>query len=206
MNIISDKQTILKELFRKSIHLCSAFIPFFLARIYWVVIIGLLLVVTLYLISEVLRLKGIALPVIAKVTEIAARQRDENKIVWGPVTLVFGIILVSLLLPLEYAQVGIYALAFGDGFASLIGKLFGRIVIPFTGKKTLEGSLACFTAVFISTIIVSKNPLVALLVALLAMIIEVLPLKDFDNLVIPVCVGYWYFVLIELIIPHILVV
>ena len=97
------------------------------------------------------------------------------------------------MLPLPCAKIGIFALAFGDGLASLAGKLFGRIKIPHTGGKTLEGSLTCFTAVFISTFIVSRNPVVSLIVALLAMLIEVFPLGDWDNMIIPAATGglYW---------------
>lgn len=190
-----DKETIRKEIFRKLIHLCSAFIPLFLSFAYWLIISGLVLVVIIYIIAEILRLKGYKIPIISFITEKAARQRDENKFVFGPVTLVLGILLAALILPLEYAKIGIYALSFGDGFASLIGKAFGRITIPFTGGKTLAGSLACFTAVFICTLIVTRNPLITLLVALVAMLIEVLPLSDFDNIIIPIAIGSWYYLL-----------
>ena len=64
---------ILKELFRKSIHICSSFIPLFLKLAYWPVIVLLVLAVIVYSISEVLRSKNIELPLISKVTEIAAR-------------------------------------------------------------------------------------------------------------------------------------
>ena len=91
------KNSILKEVFRKSIHLCSAFIPLFLTFAKYPVIILLLCALVLYTISEILRLNGISIPVISKVTEVAARKRDENKFVLGPVTLVVGIVIASLL-------------------------------------------------------------------------------------------------------------
>jgi dolichol kinase len=116
---------IIKELFRKSIHICSSFIPLFLKYAYWPVIGLLVLAVIVYTISEILRSKNINIPLISKVTEIAARKRDENHFVLGPVTLVCGILIAALTLPLNCARVGIYALAFGDGLASLMGKLFG---------------------------------------------------------------------------------
>ena len=78
---------------------------------------------------------------ISKITEIAARKRDENHFVLGPVTLVCGILLAALLLPLDCARVGIFALAFGDGLASLMGKLFGKITIPGAHGKTAAGSV-----------------------------------------------------------------
>lgn len=180
---------ILKELFRKSIHLVAAVIPFLLKYFYLPVIILLILAVSGYSLSEFLRLKGIRVPVVSKITELAARKRDENKFVLGPVTLVFGILLAAIFLPPEAARIGIYALAFGDGLASLFGKLFGRIHIPFTKGKTAAGSLACFSAVFISSYLVQFNTGISLQLALFGMLLELLPLSDFDNLLIPISIG-----------------
>lgn len=187
---------ILKELFRKSIHICSSFVPLFLRLAYWPVIILLILAVTVYSVSELLRLQGINVPVISKVTEIAARKRDENKFVLGPVTLVLGILIAALLLPWDCARVGIFALSFGDGLASLVGKLIGKVTIPGAHGKTVAGSLSCFTAVFIATFCCSCNCLVSLIIGFCAMMIEVLPLADFDNILIPICIGWTYMQLI----------
>ena len=183
---------ILKELFRKSIHICSSLVPFFLALAYWPVIGLLFLALAAYTVSELLRSKGIEIPLVSKITEIAARKRDENRFVLGPVTLVCGIIAAALLLPLDCARVGIFALAFGDGLASLMGKLFGKITIPGAHGKTAAGSLTCFFAVFITTFCCCQNCLVSLIVALCAMFIEILPLADFDNLIIPPAIGFLF--------------
>ncbi len=190
---MKDSRIILKELFRKSIHLCSSIVPWFFAMYYWYTVYGLLIIVSLYYFCELARLEGHPVPVVSLITETASRQRDECKFVLGPVTLVLGIVFAALVLPLSCAKIGIFALAFGDGLASLAGKLFGRIKIPHTGGKTLEGSLTCFTAVFISTFIVTRLPVVSLIIALVAMLIEVLPLGDWDNMIIPTCAGgvYW---------------
>ena len=190
---MKDSKTILKELFRKSIHLCSSVIPLFLSLNYWATVYGLLGIVVLYYFCEIARLEGHPVILISLITETASRQRDECKFVLGPVTLVFGIVLAALLLPFECAKVGIFALAFGDGLASLAGKLFGRVKLPLTGGKTLEGSLTCFIAVFIATFIVSGRPVVSFVVAFLATAIEVFPLGDWDNMIIPVITGgvYW---------------
>ncbi len=180
---------IFKEAFRKTIHICSAFIPFFLSRYYWPVIILLFAAVTVYSCSELARLHGHEIPVISAVTAVAARKRDENKFVLGPVTLVAGILISALIWDLLPATVGIYALAFGDGLASLAGKLFGKEQIPGTEGKTAAGSLTCFSAIFISTFLVSGKSRLALIAASVGMFIELMPLKDFDNILIPVIVG-----------------
>lgn len=181
--------SLLKELFRKSIHICSSLVPLVLYYFYWSTIFLLLSALILYSVCEILRLNGINVPLVSKITEIAARKRDENKFVLGPVTLVVGILLACLLLPHFYATMGIFALSFGDGFASLAGRMFGRIQIPFTKGKTIAGSLTCFAAVFIAILLWSKNPVLSLILGAAAMFIEMLPLGDFDNLIIPIAVG-----------------
>ena len=183
---------IIKELFRKSIHICSSFVPLFLSIAYWPVIGLLFLALIIYIISEHLRAKNVYIPLISKVTEIAARKRDENRFVLGPVTLVCGILVAALFFPLESARVGIFALAFGDGLASLMGKLFGKLPIPGAHGKTVAGSLTCFFAVFVSTFCCSGNSFAALIIAVCAMFIEMLPLADFDNLIIPPAIALIY--------------
>lgn len=189
------RASVVKEIFRKSIHLCSGIIPFLLKDFYWAVIIGISIILVFYIVCELLRKAGYPVPFISIITETAARDRDENKFVLGPVTLVIGIILAALLLPPESAKIGIFALAFGDGFASLVGKLIGIVKLPYMHGKTLEGCLACFTAVFISSYLVTSSFYMALFLGLFAMIIEVLPLKDLDNILIPVLVGLMHFFL-----------
>ena len=188
-----------KEVFRKSIHLCSAFIPFFLSKAYVPVMILLGAAMVLYSVSEFVRLSGKEVFLISAITEAAARKRDENRFVLGPVTLTAGIMTASLLWQPLPAAIGIYALAFGDGLASLSGKLFGRVQIPCTEGNTAAGSLTCFGAIFTATYLAlcfspaaSGCPdiaLVALKIATAGMLIEVLPLRDLDNIVIPVVLG-----------------
>lgn len=188
--------SIIKELFRKVIHICSSFVPFFLSIAYVPTLILLSLAVLSYSLCEIFRLKGYNIPVVSKITEIAARKRDENKFVLGPVTLVIGILITAIIFPLEYAKVGIYALAFGDGLASLMGRLFGKVTIPGSHGKTVAGSLACFIAVFIATYLVCGDCLVSLCIGTAAMIIEVLPLADFDNILIPILISFIYYTII----------
>jgi len=186
------RTSMLKELFRKSIHICSALVPTFLKIAYWPVIFCLLAAAILYLLSEYFRLKGRKIPLVSFITMTAARERDDNKIVLGPVTLVCGILIASLVLPLEYAQVGIYALSFGDGFASLVGRAFGHIEIPYSGGKTIAGSTGCFLASALAAYLCTHNIFIGIATGLLTMFIEGLPLGDYDNLVIPIACGSFY--------------
>ncbi|MGL4982012.1 MAG: diacylglycerol/polyprenol kinase family protein [Treponemataceae bacterium] len=175
-----------KELFRKSIHICTLFVPL-LAQINLPLAISLLIVVLVaYLIAEFLRLRGKSVLLFTVVTMAAARKRDENRFVLGPVTLCLGVLCTISFFNDTAAAIGICALALGDGVASIIGKFCGRIRLPFLGGKTVEGCLACYIAVFFSTFFISKNVLISLVIAFVSMIIEMIPLKDLDNLFIPI--------------------
>lgn len=100
-----------------------------------------------------------------------------------------GILIAAIFLPEKAAAAGIYALAFGDGLASLAGKTFGKLKIPYTHGKTAAGSLTCFTAIFCSSFLVTNSARTALICAIIGACVEMLPLKDFDNLIIPVLIG-----------------
>lgn len=178
-----------KEIFRKAIHLCSSFVPLFLKLNYWATLILLALAGFFYTVTQILSLNGIRVPLVSDVTDIAARDRDRGKFVLGPLTLVLGIILTAVLWKGDAAAVGILALAFGDGLASLGGKILGNIHVPHTGGKTCAGSLVCLIAIFISSSLVLHDTAAALVIAVAGMMIEIFPLKDFDNLLIPVSLG-----------------
>lgn len=190
-NILNNvsKKVLLKEIFRKSIHMMSAFIPFFAEFSYLYTLFFLSGCAAVYILCEILRLKGFSVPIISAVTNIASRKRDNIHFVMGPVTLCAGLILSLLLFPQKIAAPAIFALAFGDGFASIAGQLLGHRKIPFSTEKTAAGSLACFSAIFISVFLLIGNPLKALAAALSASLAEALPFKNFDNILIPLSAG-----------------
>jgi dolichol kinase len=189
---ISQNATVndlLKETFRKGIHFCASLVPAFAAWNYSWTVLSLSVVISLYIVCEYRRIGGNAVPIVSHITSYAARRRDDGHFVLGPVTMGLGVLFSLLLFPLDVAQYGIFALAFGDGIASLAGKLFGKNPIPHGRGKTFEGSTACFCAVFLSAVIVSGRPVESIAIALVAMAIEILPLKDYDNLVIPLSIA-----------------
>jgi phytol kinase len=144
----------------------------------------------IYLMAENTRLAGQRVPFITALTEIASRKRDEGHLVMGPVTLALGAMFSLFLFPLPVATMAILALAFADGFSSVMGKIFGRVIIPFTGGKTLIGSLTAFTAIFIIVYLSGAPIPVVLAVAASGMVLEALPLEDLDNVVLPVGLGF----------------
>ena len=183
-------EDLLKETFRKTIHLCAALVPLFARYFFYPSVIALSATTFFYIIFEILRLKGYQIFMISSITGFAARERDKGKFVLGPVTLSIGVISTLLIFPFKEASIGIMALALGDGLASLVGKFWGRQHLNISKDKTIAGSIACFTAVFISTIAISRSFIKSFFIAAIATGTEALPLKDFDNILIPlVCAG-----------------
>ncbi|MBO8458381.1 MAG: phosphatidate cytidylyltransferase [Spirochaetes bacterium] len=183
------RRDLFKELFRKSIHFCSAFIPLIDSWNHTFVLWALTGAVVMFCIEEFLRLNGHPVPLVSKITETAARKRDQGRFVLGPVTLCLGILTVLLVFPPMEAYLGIYALGLGDGIASLAGRFLGKNSIPYAGGKTIEGSAACFLIVFIAFSLVTRDLVSSAVLALFTTIMEAFPLKDFDNLLIPVAVA-----------------
>jgi dolichol kinase len=186
---LPDIHEIRTELVRKSIHFLIALSPA-MAAVNRPLTVGFLLAGTVsYALMEALRLRGVTVPVVSFLTDMASRRRDREGFVLGPVTLGLGALLALLLYPSPAASIAIYALAFGDGVASLAGKLFGRVRPAFLCGKSLEGSLACFTAIFVASYRVIPNYGIAFGTALTGALVEALPLGDYDNIVLPMAVG-----------------
>lgn len=183
-------EELLVEVFRKTIHLSSALTVVFAERWYTPTVIGIIGISILYCISEFLRMHGHELYLITNITRYASRKRDKGRFVLGPLTLAGGVLAALLLFPIHTAKIAIFALAFGDGLASLVGKRFGKIRLAFFKDKTVAGSLTCFAAVFLSTFAVSGNFWKSLVLGIAGAGIEMLPFKDYDNLLIPIAIGF----------------
>jgi phytol kinase len=177
------------EFVRKSLHLLIALVPM-IASVNLPATFTLLAIGTLfYAYAETSRLRGVPVPVVTSLTLIASREKDRFGFVLGPVTLSIGAMISLLLYPMPAASLAIYALAFGDGFASLVGTSLRGPKLPFLRGKTLSGSLGCFVAVFLITLQVTGRPMDALVIAAAATLLEALPTGNFDNIVLPFGVG-----------------
>jgi dolichol kinase len=190
VTVQTDPETLKREIIRKVLHFLIALSPAMAAVNRPLTVLLLMTGTLLYACMECFRLAGIRVPLISQLTSIASRERDKGRFVLGPVTLGLGGLLALLFYPAPAAAIAIYALAFGDGFASLIGRLFGVTRPAFLPGKSVEGSLACFCAVFLSALHVSPDYRTALFAAIVATLVEALPLKDYDNIALPVTVGF----------------
>jgi len=177
------------EFVRKSLHLLIALVPM-LASVNLPATLALLAMGTFfYAFAETSRLQGRPIPVVSDITLIASRVRDRNGFVLGPITLGIGAMLSLILYPSPAATIAIYALAFGDGFASLVGTMVRGPRIPYLHGKTFSGSFACFAAVFIVTLRITSRPVDALVIATAATFLEAIPTGNFDNIILPFGVG-----------------
>ena len=184
-----DPAELQMELLRKSIHFLIALVPP-LASINLTATMALLGTgILVYTTAEMLRLQGRTVVFISGITRRVARAGDEGRFILAPVTLGLGAMLALLLYPEPAATVAIYALAFGDGLASLVGKAFPLGPMAFLGGKTLSGSFACFLGVYFSAYAVMGNGETAFSLAVIATLLEALPTRDMDNLVITMGTG-----------------
>lgn len=108
-----------------------------------------------------------------------------------------AILLSILTFPKPYALIAIYTLAIADPLSAIIGIRFGKHRI--VSHKTLEGSGAFFVATFFICFFILYSGETdffwvtvgtSSLIALLASIFEMLPIKLDDNLTIPLVVGF----------------
>jgi dolichol kinase len=180
-----------KEVVRKAIHFLIALVPLVSSLTSAAAALGILAAgIVVYSYAEWKRSRGESVPVISRLTQIASRERDQGHFVLGPITLGLGAMIALMLYPEPAASLAIYALACGDGVASLVGKLFGKTRIPASGGKTLEGSAACFSAVLIASFFVLGNMFAAATIAFGAALLEAAPTEDLDNLILPTGVGF----------------
>jgi len=97
---------------------------------------------------------------------------------------------VCLTVSLYDKPIAIAAMAFiivGDTLAALIGRRFGRHRF---GNKSVEGSLACLAGTVIVAVIVPDLPMgIRLFGAVVATIVEALPLDIDDNITVPILSG-----------------
>ena len=186
---ISFVKNIKTELIRKSLHFLIALSPVMAAINLSFTLAALMVGILAYICLEHLRLRGVQIPLVSSLTVLASRPRDQGGFVLGPVTLGLGALLALSLYPPEAASIAIYALAFGDGFAGLVGRIFGRSRPAFLFGKSLEGTTACFLAVLIASLRVCNNLPMSLAAACSASAVEALPLEDLDNVVLPLVVG-----------------
>ena len=177
------------ELKRKIVHMGTILYPIcynILPRSTAILIAGIF--VLLDIIIETIRLTF--KPVNKFILKYAAagmyRKHEENNIstlIW---TLSGGFLTMFMFQDSKVITTALLFMVFGDSAAGLIGTHHGKTKIL---NKSVEGSLACFIVCFICAIFFFPWQ-IALIAAVVATIIEFLPLPFSDNFWLPVLSGF----------------
>ena len=107
---------------------------------------------------------------------------------WGfatsPTLFALSIFIALTLYPPQTGFAAITILTLGDGTARLVGKKFGRRVLPHNKAKKLEGTVAgILLSAAASLLFVSPSKAIA--ASITGMIVETIPLPINDNILIP---------------------
>ncbi len=176
-----------QELRRKGVHVCSLFVPF-LAGVHFLLTLKILIVTTiLYMASEWARLNGARFPVLSFFTGVCVRSSERRRFALAPITLALGVVLSLIFFSELIAYVTIAILACADSMATIIGKFYGRLKIPYNRNKSVEGSMAFFVTALICALFFLPLK-TALIASFVSCIIETIPFK-FDNISIPLGTG-----------------
>lgn len=114
-------------------------------------------------------------------------QRKNEDIYLRAVLFVSSMALTWIIFPFHIASAAIIALCIGDSMSTIYGKHFGKTPIPYSKNKTIEGSIAMFMSTYVILFFLLGRE-IALLIALLATVVESLPRID-DNVSIPLVVA-----------------
>lgn len=178
------------ELARKVLHLLIALVPSLAALSRSHTALLLMVGILIYTCAESLRFLGFSPPFVSSVTAAVSRKREQGHFVLGPVTLGLGALLPLLLFPPPVAALAVYVLAFADSASTIVGKFLGRLRPAFLSGKSLEGILACFAAAALTGFLLFHDWRLAAAAGLASMLVDVFPIKDFDNLVLPLAAGF----------------
>ncbi len=180
---------LLKETLRKSIHISSLLIPMAYRyvlgfdhrkQMFWLLLAAFVvsLVVEFYRFWQKDFRKTFF-----KVFGMVLRKHELRDFTGATYLLFSGMLCVAFFEP-NIAFLGMSFLALGDTFAAMVGINWGKR--KFRGcNKSLEGSLACFTACFIFGLFYASHPLIAFTGAVAAALSELSKLPVDDNVEMP---------------------
>jgi len=137
-----------------------------------------------------LKMRGHRLPVI---DDVLARFERKDAAFPGQGALMYfaGALFVLSFAPFDFALAAIAIVAFGDGFATLVG-LYGKWSLPWNPRKKTEGLLAfIFSAAAISSLVLPVGH--ALAYSIVLGILETIDIPADDNLLLPLAATFLYY-------------
>ncbi len=186
MNRIKDG-----ELARKAIHYTASLIPilyyFVFNRTITLSVLGACSFI--FIVAELLRMRYPRLyRLYLKIFGFMIRHHERRTKFTGATFVFLGSFLTVFLFPKEVAVISLLFLTIGDPTACLIGLACGKHKL--IREKTLEGSLAFVIAGLLATLWIPTVPFTIKIVGvILAGLIELIPWRIDDNLMIPLLSG-----------------
>jgi len=177
------------EWMRKIIHLAAAIFPllyqYVLDRAEMLFLCSVLLV--LLFLGEILRTyTAYFKKLYIKTLGFLLREEEETTIINGATYLMAGLSLSVLAFPAETAIISMWVVILADTAAALVGTHWGRHRF---GDKSFEGSSAFVLVSAGIMLALGISPLLAFSVAILLGIVELVPGRFNDNLILPVATG-----------------
>ena len=178
----------LSEIYRKVIHSVSILIPLsylWLIKDQSIMILILTVLCSVSLLLEFLRNKSKTVKFLFNNMFIKMLRKNEKKgTLTGATWLLIGSLITTIFFPIYIVVPALIYLSIGDSFAAIIGKAypFGKI-----GVKSITGSISGALASSIFAISVNKILPIEIIIigSIIAMLIEIIPIKLNDNLTIP---------------------
>jgi len=176
------QRPIKQELIRKLLHLPTFAFPFIALYSKTTAIVILLLLAAGYLFVIYLEGKrNIRIPCLSAIIDYCKRNNTYD---WGPLYLALGFAVALYISEPVQAFFAAYVIAISDSLASLLGMCCGKYKIPYSGKS-VAGSLAFFITCFVGALYYLP-PFEALIAAVCLSVIEIISIRGFDNLTLPI--------------------
>ena len=186
---MADDKEMKRQLFHIFIGICALAVLLIWGRgilmgiTFFIVIIGLLLINQAYLGRKIGLVEWF----------IKNYEREDVRFPgWGSACYATGVLMLSAFLNSQ-AEIAaaIIIIGIGDGLSTIVGRM-GKTKLPYNDRKTVEGSLALLAVSLPGWIFIGPAIIPA---AIIAAIIEGLPLPIDDNLSIPVALVLFFLVL-----------
>lgn len=193
---MSDQLAVGREIHRKAIHLVTTIIPLayisILPKKEHIFIVCVSMTIG-FLSADLLRIfSKTAERYFLKIFSMLLREGEINHQLTGATYLFIGLTLAVFLFPKEIAIVVMMFLTIADPVAAITGKTFP---VKKIFNKSVGGFLAFFLCAVIIISIQSGFTFIGLIVAIIAAVVELLPVRINDNITIPVVSGYMFILL-----------